>query len=251
MQKAAPCDVREDQNRKADYLGNSGRQGCTGNTHIQPKDEDRIQNTVQNTAKAHAHHAESGAAFGTQALVHHKAGSHKGSGIQHIGGIVHRILLTGGGSTQKPHHGKNKKVTENHQQRTDAKSGKEGCRQNLTCLFILPFPQKPGNIAVGAHRQQRAAHHDQLIQRCVDADRGGGIGAQRTDKVSICQRIDGVDQKSNDGRNRHFGNEAGNRFVQQHVPALALALGMFAHSLFAPLLSYFLLLYKYVCQKTR
>ena len=57
---------------------------------------------------------------------------------------------------------------------------------------------------------------------------------------SVRQRINRVDQKCNDGGNRHFGNDPGDGFIQHHGSALKLTLRMFAHSPFTPLLSVFL-----------
>ena len=59
VQEAPSSDIGENQNGKADPFGNSGSQRGTGNTHIQAKNKDWVQNAVQNAAKTHTDHAES------------------------------------------------------------------------------------------------------------------------------------------------------------------------------------------------
>ena len=56
MEQASAGNVREDQDAKADQLGNSGGGGCSCHTHIQSKDKDRIQDDIQNSAEAHSNH---------------------------------------------------------------------------------------------------------------------------------------------------------------------------------------------------
>ena len=230
-QHTALCDVGEDQNGKAHQLGDGGCQRSTGHTHIHAKNKNRIQNAIQNTAQAHAHHGKGGAAFAAQALVGHEVGRHKGRRHEHIGGIVDGILLTGGGSTQQPHHGRHKNASKDHQQRADAEGGKEADRQHLAGFFVLALAHKPGDIAVGTHRQQRAAHHDQLIQRGIDTHRRRGIGTQRAYKIGICQGVNGVDQKRDDGRYRHFGDHLVKRLIEHHQPPRFLTgiRGLFFH----------------------
>ena len=118
VQYAPPGYVGENENGKADQLGYGGGQGCAGNTHIQSENEDRVKDTVQNAADAHAEHGEDCAALTAQTLIHYKAGRHKGRCQQHIACIVDRILLAGRGSAQQPHHGGHKHIAEDQQQRS-------------------------------------------------------------------------------------------------------------------------------------
>ena len=56
MQEAASCEIREDQDRKADPLGDRRGQRGTGSTHIQREDKDGVQDAAEDTAKAHTDH---------------------------------------------------------------------------------------------------------------------------------------------------------------------------------------------------
>ena len=50
--------------------------------------------------------------------------------------------------------------------------------------------------------------------------------SQRADKVGICQRVNGVDQKCNDRWDRHFGDHAADRRVQHQLFTVFLFLFM-------------------------
>ena len=224
MEQAAAGDVGEHQNAEADDLADGGGQRSSGNAHIQTKDEQRVQQAVEDAAEAHAHHAQSGTALGAQALVHDKIGGHKGRGAQDIGGVVDGVPLTGGGGTQQAHHGGHKDGAEDEQQRTQAHGQEESGGQHLAGLLVPAFSQKAGDVAVGTHRQHTAAHHDQLVQRGVDGDGGGGGVPQGADKVGVGQGIDGIDEEGNDGGDCHLEDKTWDWLVEEHISALLLVL---------------------------
>ena len=163
---------------KADRLGDGGGQSGSRHSHVQGEDEDGVQQTVEHAAEAHADHGKGGAALAAQTVVHHKVAGHQRRRQQHIGGIVHGVLLAGGGGPQQAHHGGHEDAAQCHQGGPDGEGGEKGGGQHPAGLFVIPLPQQPGDVAVGPDGQHGAAHHDQLIQRRVDADGGGGVGAQ-------------------------------------------------------------------------
>jgi len=226
-------DIGEQENSEADHLGDHCRQRRAGNAHIQTEDEDGVQGAVEDTAEAHADHGKRGAALTSQALVHDKAGSHKGSGEEDVGGVVNGILLTGGGGTQQANHGSHKNGAEDHQQSADAEGGEEGGGKDLTGLFVVALAHQPGHVAVGTQSQQRAAHHDQLVKGGVDTDGGGGVGTQGADEVGIRQRVNGVNKEGDDGGDGHFGNDPVNGHREHHQSAGFLPLIAFViHSMY-------------------
>ncbi len=72
MEQAPAGDVGENQNGETDQLGNGGGGGGTCHAHVQHKDEDGVQDDVENSADAHSDHGQGSASFTAQALVHHK-----------------------------------------------------------------------------------------------------------------------------------------------------------------------------------
>ena len=124
MKQAPAGKVGENQNRKADQLGNRGCGGGTGNSHIQSKDKDGVQNYIQNSAKAHSDHGQGRASLTAQTLVHYEVACHEGGGQKDIGGILNAVALTGRSSPQKAYHGGHKGNAKNHQGSSE-KRGKE------------------------------------------------------------------------------------------------------------------------------
>ena len=233
-QQAAPGQVGEDQNGEANQLGNGGGQGGTGHAHggkaEVTKDENGVQNAVDDAADAHAQHGKGGAALTAQALVHNEVAGHEGGGHQHIGGVVDGVLLAVGGGTQEPDHGGHKDRAENQKGGADTQGQEEGGGEDLAGFLVLTAAQKPGDVAVGAQGQHGAAHHNQLVQGGVDAHCRRGGGTQGTDKVGVGQGVDGVDQESHDGGHCHFEHQSGDGFVQHHGAPLLLTHGAFGHS---------------------
>ena len=177
VQQAPPGHIGEDQDHEADHLGNGGGEGRTGDTHVEMEDENGVEDDVQNAAEAHAHHGKGGAALGSEALVHDEVAGHEGSGHEHVGGVIDGIGFAGGGGAQEANHGGHENGAEDQQTCADGEGGVEGGGQHPAGLFILVFAQEPGDVGVGTHGQHGAAHHDQLIQGGVDADRRRGVGA--------------------------------------------------------------------------
>ena len=173
-------------------------------------------------------------------MIHHKTGCHQRRRQQHIGGIIHRILLAGSCCAQQADHWFHEDGAKHRQHTAKEKCQKECRRKHLTCLLLITLAQQSGNIAVCTNSQHRAAHHNELIQRCVYADSRGGAVTQTTDKIGIRQGIDGADQKRHNGGDRHFGDHPGNGLVEHHRAALLLMQFLIFHSNPAPyLLSFY------------
>ena len=230
VKQASAGNIGENQNGKADQFGNGrGRRGAR-NAHIQSEDKNGVQDHVQNPAEAHADHGQGGASLAAQALVHDKVRSHKGRGKQDIGGILNAVALAGGRCAQKTNHGGYKGGACTHQNGAQKHCQEKGGGKHPAGLVVLSLPQQPGNIAVGTHGQHGARHHDQLVQRGVDADGGGGVGAQGADEVGIRKTVDGVDEKCNNGGNCHPWNNPGYGLVQHHsLPVLPVGGALLLH----------------------
>lgn len=103
---------------------------------------------------------------------------------------------------------------------------KKGGRKHLACLFVFAFSQQSCNIAVGAHGQHGAAHQDHLIQGCVDAHSRCRVCSQSGHKIGVRHRINRIDQKRDDRRNCHLGDDPGNGRVEHQLPTLLLIYGL-------------------------
>ena len=126
-EQAAAGQIGENQDGKADELGNRGSHRGSGHPQVQVKDENRVQKAVENTAEAHADHGQHGAALCPQALIHDKGGGHQGGHQQDIGGVFNGVLLTGGSGPQEPDHGPHEDSTQHHDHRAEAQ-GQEKSR---------------------------------------------------------------------------------------------------------------------------
>ena len=229
-QGAAAGEVGEDEDGEADQLGNGRGHGGPRHPQVQDKDKDGVQQAVEYAAEAHADHGQHGAALRPQALVHHKAGGHERGHQHHVGGVIDGVLLTGlRGPQQADHWGHEGGADQGHQQ-PEAHGDDEGRGQDAVGLVLPPGPQEPGDVAGRAHSQHGPGHHDDLVQGGVDADGGGGVGAQGADEVGVRQTVDGRDEKGDDGRHRHPGDDLGQGVREHHVlPAVLPGLSGFCH----------------------
>ena len=134
----------ETQNPQGGYqLGQDGGQRCPAHAHIQHKDENGVQNDIQDGSDQHRQHTLTGEALGVDEIIHSQADHHKGASQQIDGQILVCIregLIAGAEKIQQRffdegyHH--------RQYQSGDHQHGKSGSH-DASRLFLIAF--SPGD----------------------------------------------------------------------------------------------------------
>ena len=215
--------VHRKENQQAHRLAYAGCHCSPANSHLESKDEHRLQNDVQKDTAAHANHGKPGPSLGAQQDVQHKGPAHHRRGYQNVVGKVFRIGQDGVGCPQEPHQLRLEKDSQPHHHNSASQGGKEGCGGKAVRLLVFSLPQPAGNQTAGPHPQHKAHRLNHGHDGKDNSHRCTGTGSQLGYKEHIRQPVHGGHQHGDDSGNSHPRHKPGNRRCQ-HVGEVLMLL---------------------------
>ena len=195
MQLAFAREEHRQQKAEAHALGKSRGQRRAGNAHAEDKDEQRVQQDVQNAAGGQADHGKGGLALIAQHVVHGEAGTHQRRGRQDVAPVVAGVGQDGVGGAQQLHQRLQKEKAAHAQQRAAAQRGEKAHGGDVAGPGRFLLAQQAADDAARAHAHHEAERLQDGHQAEHHAHRAGGaVGVQLAHEKGVGQIVDGTHQ---------------------------------------------------------
>ena len=216
--------VEIDGQDACENLAQHGGQRCACNAHIKHKDEDGVEDDVENSTQALGNHGIDGAAGGgKQTLQHHLAEQAKGHAAhdhQVIAAILDDILVCGLGGKEDA----GTEQTEQQEKHIAAGRNEYAVQGHLIGTLVVLCAQRTGNQRVHTHGAAGGEADHQVLGREGQGNCVEGFLADHADEDAVHDVVQRLHQHGNNDGQRHAYNQLADGHYAHFVFFYALIL---------------------------